>query len=205
MKNTYIETVFSKNETLYSEKVYKYLIGHTYDLDPQKDVVVLKTTISPEKFELLLAHLLFKAVEISGIEEVELYQNEIQKILVEKYTDKDIGKKYKNTSGRNVAYKMDLYQVWEKWCSDPTYRQILNIDEFNVEGLEEIIFDILLKREDEETRFIIRNVKAVHYLEKAADQFRYTDVDDYKFDVVDVVWRIEDIKKIIKGDGSVSN
>lgn len=50
-----------------------------------------------------------------------------------------------------------------------------------------------------------RNEKALDYLEKAADQFRYTDVDDYKFDVVDVVWRIEDIKKIIKGDGSLSN
>lgn len=67
------------------------------------------------------------------------------------------------------------------------------------------MFKRIISKEAEGVIYMSRNERALDYLEKAADQFRYTDVDDYKFDVVDVVWRIEDIKKIIKGDGSVSN
>ncbi|MEH6872671.1 hypothetical protein V7006_19515, partial [Bacillus safensis] len=99
----------------------------------------------------------------------------------------------------------DLYEVWEKWCSNSTYQDVLNIKEFQVEGLNEIILDILLKRKDSETNYILRNFKALSYLEKAAEQFRFTDEDAYKFDVIDVVCKIEDIKKIIKGNERVNS
>ncbi|PRS47532.1 hypothetical protein [Bacillus sp. MZGC1] len=79
------------------------------------------------------------------------------------------------------------------------------IEELGVEGLEDILLDLLLKRKDSETNYNLRNIKAMRYLEKAAEQFRYTDEDAYKFDVIDVVCKIEDIKKIIKGDESVNN
>ncbi|MDR0123115.1 hypothetical protein [Bacillus pumilus] len=78
------------------------------------------------------------------------------------------------------------------------------IEELGVEGLEDILLDLLLKRKDSETNYNLRNIKAMRYLEKAAEQFRYTDEDAYKFDVIDVVCKIEDIKKIIKGDESVN-
>ncbi|WP_345807536.1 hypothetical protein [Bacillus pumilus] len=78
------------------------------------------------------------------------------------------------------------------------------IEELGVEGLEDILLDLLLKRKDSETNYNLRNIKAMRYLEKAAEQFRYTDEDAYKFDVIDVICKIEDIKKIIKGDESVN-
>ncbi|WP_339239755.1 hypothetical protein NST06_10540 [Bacillus sp. FSL P4-0322] len=202
MNKNYIKSVFSSDESIFSNEVYTYTIYHKYDSNPREDRVTVGSSIPPKKFELLLAHLLFKAVELTGVEELELYQNEIREILREKYEDKQLhNKPFSLILNRPI----DLYEVWEKWCSNPTYQDILNIKEFQVEGLNEIILDTLLKRKDSETNYILRNFKALSYLEKAAEQFRFTDVDDYKFDVVDVVWRIEDIKKIIKGDGSVTN
>ncbi|MGX9721817.1 hypothetical protein [Bacillus pumilus] len=202
MNKNYIKSVFSKEESIFSNDVYKYTIYHKYDSNPREDMVTVGSSIPPNKFELLLAHLLFKTVELTGVEELELYQNEIREILREKYEDKQLHNK---PFSLILNRPLDLYEVWEKWCSSSTYQDILNIKEFQVEGLNEIILDTLLKRTDSESNYILRNFKALSYLEKAAEQFRYTDADAYKFDVVDVVWRIEDIKKIIKGDGAVSN
>ncbi|MGA4713101.1 hypothetical protein [Bacillus safensis] len=201
MNKKYIKSVFSKAESLFSNHVYAYSIYHQYDTNPKEDIVVVESSIPPNKFELLLAHLLFKAVELAGVEEIELYQNEIREILYKKFEDKQLQNKAKSLI---LNYPLDLYEVWEKWCSNSTYQDVLNIKEFQVEGLNEIILDTLLKRKDSETNYILRNFKALSYLEKAAEQFRYTDVDAYKFDVVDVVWRIEDIKRIIRGNDCVS-
>ncbi|WP_144482040.1 hypothetical protein [Bacillus pumilus] len=160
-------------------------------------MVTVESSIPPEKFELLLAHLVFKAVELAGVEEIELYQNEIREILYKKYEVKQLHNK---PSSVILNYPFDLYEVWEKWCSNSTYQDVLNIKEFQVEGLNEVILDTLLKRKDSETNYILRNFKALSYLEKAAEQFRFTDEDNYKFDVIDVVCKIEEIKKIIKGN-----
>ncbi|PCK15521.1 hypothetical protein CEY02_20630 [Bacillus pumilus] len=202
MNKNYIKSVFSREESIFSNDVYTYTIYHQYDTNPREDMVTVGSSIPPNKFELLLAHLLFKAVELTGIEEIELYQNEIREILYEKYEDKQL----QNKPGSVILNRpFDLYEVWEKWCSNSTYQDVLNIKEFQVEGLNEIILDTLLKRKDSEINYILRNFKALSYLEKAAEQFRFTDEDAYKFDVIDVVCKIEDIKKIIKGNDCVSN
>ncbi|MCP9283592.1 hypothetical protein [Bacillus safensis] len=197
MNKNYIKSVFSKEESIFSNDVYTYTIYHKYDSNPKEDIVAVESSIPPNKFELLLAHLLFKAVELTGVEEIELYQNEIKEILYKKYEDKQLQNKAKSLI---LNYPLDLYEVWEKWCSNSTYQDVLNIKEFQVEGLNEIILDTLLKRKDSETNYILRNFKALSYLEKAAEQFRFTDEDAYKFDVIDVVCKIEEIKKIIKGN-----
>ncbi|MCY7500154.1 hypothetical protein [Bacillus pumilus] len=202
MNKNYIKSVFSKEESIFSNDVYKYTIYHKYDSNPREDMVTVGSSIPPNKFELLLAHLLFKAVELTGVEEIELYQNEIKEILYKKYEDKQLHNK---PSSVIFNRPLDLYEVWEKWCSNSTYQDVLNIEEFQVEGLNEIILDTLLKRKDSETDYILRNFKAWSYLEKAAEQLRFTDEDAYKFDVIDVVSKIEDIKKIIKGNEHVNN
>ncbi|MEH7758142.1 hypothetical protein [Bacillus pumilus] len=202
MNKNYIKSVFSKEESFFSNDVYKYTIYHKYDSNPREDMVTVGSSIPPNKFELLLAHLLFKAVELTGVEEIELYQNEIKEILYKKYEDKQLHNK---PSSVIFNRPLDLYEVWEKWCSNSTYQDVLNIEEFQVEGLNEIILDTLLKRKDSETDYILRNFKALSYLEKAAEQLRFTDEDAYKFDVIDVVSKIEDIKKIIKGNEHVNN
>ncbi|MEH7760127.1 hypothetical protein V7417_05340 [Bacillus pumilus] len=197
MNKKYIKSVFSKAESLFSNHVYTYSIYHQYDTNPKEDIVAVESSIPPNKFELLLAYLLFKAVELTGIEETELHQKEIREIISEKFEDKQLQNKPKSLI---LNHPLDLYEVWEKWCSNSTYQDVLNIKEFQVEGLNEIILDTLLKRKDSETNYILRNFKALSYLEKAAEQFRFTDEDAYKFDVIDVVCKIEDIKKIIKGN-----
>ncbi|MCM3365964.1 hypothetical protein HKK70_09030 [Bacillus safensis] len=202
MNKNYIKSVFSKEESIFSNDVYTYTIYHKYDTNPREDMVTVGSSIPPNKFELLLAHLLFKTVELTGAEEIELYQNEIREILYKKYEDSQLHNK---PSSVILNRPFDLYEVWEKWCSNSTYQDVLNIKEFQVEGLNEIILDTLLKRKDSETNYILRNFKALSYLEKAAEQFRFTDEDAYKFDVIDVVCKIEDIKKIIKGNKSDSN
>lgn len=202
MNKNYIKSVFSKEESIFSNDVYTYTIYHKYDTNPKEDMVTVGSSIPPNKFELLLAHLLFKAVDLTGAEEIELYQNEIREILCKKYKDSQLHSK---PSSVNLNRQFDLYEVWEKWCSNSTYHDVLNIKEFQVEGLNEIILDTLLKRKDSETNYILRNFKALSYLEKAVEQFRFTDEDAYKFDVIDVVCKIEDIKKIIKGNERVNS
>lgn len=121
-RNETIEKV-NKQKNIYKKKENVYVLRHTHDISPRP--VIIKSNLSSNTMDLLVAYLQFKADELQNAYDFD--QVDMADFLV-KYFKCEVLQSYDGN-----YFEIDLYENWEYWAGESA--EVGKVKHFDADGL----------------------------------------------------------------------